>query len=238
MTFEIRVVDKTKLYTSIVDQIVEGVRAGAYPPGHALPPERLLASQLGVSRSSLREAIRVLEHAGILDVRTGSGTYVSEGGSSKAAMLRAHAAVVGEHSPLDVVAARRALEPACAAAAALNRHQRDVDALRSTIADQAERLLRGENPDEADLSFHLSIAVATHNPVLLILVERLVDIMRQGTWRELKHRTRERAGGSQHYLDEHRAILTSIEAYESGAAARAMREHLESIENNLLAEVE
>src|SRR5919201_6010956 len=111
MSFQFRTIDRTKLYASIVDQIVDGVRAGAFLPGRPLPAERALAAQLGVSRSSLREAIRVLEHAGVVDVRTGSGTYVSERGVSKAAMLRAQAAMVGEHSPLDVVAARRALEP-------------------------------------------------------------------------------------------------------------------------------
>src|SRR5688572_31643065 len=123
MAFEFSEVERTKLYTSIVDQIVEGVRAGAFRPGRALPAERVLAARFRVSRSSLREAIRVLEHAGVLDVRTGSGTYVSEAGVSKAAMLRAAAAVVGERSPLDVVTARRALEPVAAELAAIHRHQ-------------------------------------------------------------------------------------------------------------------
>jgi GntR family transcriptional regulator, transcriptional repressor for pyruvate dehydrogenase complex len=238
MTFEIRAVDKSKLYTSIIDQIVEGVRAGAYRPGRALPPERILAPQLGVSRSSLREAIRVLEHAGVLDVRTGSGTYVRDGGASKAAMLRAHAAAAGEHSPLDIVAARRALEPACAALASQNRQLRDIEALQSSIQEQAGRNRLGEDPEEPDLVFHLSVAVASHNPVMLILVERLIDIMRQGTWRELKHRTRERQGSADRYLEQHRTILAAIENQDSGGAARAMREHLKTIEQRLLAEVD
>src|SRR5919201_302829 len=62
MSFQFRTIDRTKLYASIVDQIVDGVRAGAFLPGRPLPAERALAAQLGVSRSSLREAIRVLEH--------------------------------------------------------------------------------------------------------------------------------------------------------------------------------
>src|SRR5947208_5125263 len=125
--FELRAVDRQKLYASIVDQLVEGIRAGVFPPGRALPPERALAERLRVSRSSLREAIRVLEHAGVLDVRTGSGTYVSEYGASSAAALRAHAASIGEHSPLDVVVARRSVEPVCAELAAVNRQRRDVE---------------------------------------------------------------------------------------------------------------
>ena len=79
----------------------------------------------------MREAIRVLEHAGVLDVRTGSGTFVSEASISSSTLLRTRAVLSGDQSPLDVVVARRALEPACAEAAALNRHEGDLEALRA-----------------------------------------------------------------------------------------------------------
>ncbi len=238
MAFELRIVDRTKLYTSIVDQIIDGVRAGAFPPGQALPAERALAAQLGVSRSSLREAIRVLEHAGVLDVRTGSGTFVSEAGVSKAALLRAQAALIGEHSPLDIVVARRALEPVCAELAAVHRHRHDVELLRAKIHEQAELNRRREDPEKVDLSFHVAVAAASQNPVLLALVERVVEIMRQGTWRTLKHRSRARPGGAERYLEQHRAILVAIERFDANGAARAMRHHLDAIEAGLLAEVQ
>lgn len=230
-------IDRKKLYTSIVDQIVEGVRAGAFPPGEALPAERALAGRLGVSRSSLREAIRVLEHAGVLDVRTGSGTYVNEGGVSNAAMLRARAAMVGEHSPLDVVATRLVVEPACAEAAAVHRHARDIDLLRSKIHEQGEIIARDDDPEEVDYSFHVAIAAATQNPVMLSLVEHLVQMMRQASWRELKHRSLDRPGQPGHFLDEHRGILLAVERFDARGAAEAMRGHLRSVESGLLAEV-
>ena len=70
-------VGRPKLYASVVEQILASIRSGLFPPGSALPAERTLASRLQVSRGSLREALRVLEHAGVLDIRTGSGTYVA-----------------------------------------------------------------------------------------------------------------------------------------------------------------
>src|SRR4051794_24436657 len=155
MSFDLHAIDRSKLYASIVDQIVEGVRAGAFPPGKALPAERALASRMGVSRSSVREAIRVLEHAGVLDVRTGSGTYVSESGVTNAAMLRAQAAMAGEHSPLDVIAARRVLEPITAELAAVHRNKRDIDAMRENIRQHAEQLADGADPEEIDYAFHV-----------------------------------------------------------------------------------
>ena len=132
MVFQLQAIDRTKLYASIVEQILDGIESGAFPPGSALPAERILAARLGVSRSSVREAIRVLEHAGLLDVRTGSGTYVADPGPPKVAMLRAQAALKGEQSPIDVMAARRAVEPTCAG-------------LGSGAAPRARR---GRNPGE------------------------------------------------------------------------------------------
>jgi GntR family transcriptional regulator, transcriptional repressor for pyruvate dehydrogenase complex len=236
MAFELRVVDKAKLFTSIIDQIVDGVRVGAFPPGRALPAERVLAAQFGVSRGSVREAIRVLEHAGVLNVRVGSGTYVSEAGVSKAALLRAQAAVAGEQSPLDILVARRAIEPVCAELAATNRQASDMDALGENIREQADLSTRGEDPAEVDLSFHLAVASAAHNPVLLTLVERLIEIMREGTWHQLTRRSRGRPGGAERYLDQHRAIVVAIDTYDPQRAGQAMRQHLYAVEAGLLDE--
>jgi GntR family transcriptional regulator, transcriptional repressor for pyruvate dehydrogenase complex len=235
--FQLRTVDRSKLYTSIVDQIAEGIRSGAFPPGKALPAERILATQLGVSRSSVREAIRVLEHAGVLDVRTGSGTFVSEEGLSKAATLRAHAALLGDQSPLDVMVARRALEPLCAELAAANRRRGDIEVLREMINEQKALVEASLDPAEVDLRFHLAVAAAGHNPVLLVLLERLIEIMGQSTWRELKYRSNERHGTFLVFLHQHSAILDAIERSDSTLAGTEMRTHLAAVEAGLLAEV-
>jgi GntR family transcriptional repressor for pyruvate dehydrogenase complex len=238
MAFQLQAIDRSRLSTAIVEQVLEGIESGAFAPGSALPAERLLAARLGVSRSSVREAIRVLEHTGVLAVRTGSGTYVTEAGLSKAATLRAQAALTGEHSPLDVIAARRALEPECAALASAHRHEADVVSIREAVERQAALVERGGDPAEADLGFHVAVAAATHNPVLLLLLERLVEIMRRRPWSDLKHATREDPAGARRDVREHRAVLAAIERGEAPAAARAMREHLASVERDLLAEVE
>ncbi|MFA4964614.1 MAG: FadR/GntR family transcriptional regulator [Thermoleophilia bacterium] len=237
MTFALRTIDRSKLYTSIVDQLVDGIRSGAYPPGSALPAERVLAVRLGVSRSSVREAIRILEYAGVLDVRTGSGTFVGEAGLSGAARLRAHAVLLGDQSPLDVIVARRALEPVCAELAASNRHERDLKEMRQTVREQARLLRQGQDPVDVDLAFHLAIATASHNLVLLLLVERLVDIMRQEAWRELKHRSNDRRGTFGLFLEQHQSVLDAVERGDPQAAQARMSEHLSAIEVGLLGEI-
>lgn len=238
MSFEALSLDRSRLYLSIIEQILQGVESGAFPPGAALPAERLLAARLAVSRSSVREAIRVLEHAGVLDVRTGSGTYVTDAGLSRAALLRAQAALTGEHSPLDVIAARRAIEPVCAEAAATQRHERDLATLQETVERQAVLGEAGEETAEADIQFHLAVAGASHNPVLVLLVERLAEIMRRRAWSDLKQRTRLTAAGTRRDVAEHGAVLDAIAAADGQAASRAMCRHLVSVERDLLAEIE
>lgn len=238
MTFELRAVGRSKLSDAIVDQILEGIRSGAFGPGTVLPPERTLAEMFGVSRGSVREAIRSLEYAGILNVRTGSGTFVAEAGASKAAALRARAALVGEHSPLDLVVARRAIEPVCAGLAASNRSVADLDNLRSLIDQQVALLQEGEETAEVDLAFHVAVASACHNPVLLMLYDRIAEIMRQDMWLELRRRSRAMPGTAEMYLDQHRATLSAIERGDSAAASRSVDAHMHTVEERLVAEVE
>lgn len=232
LSFQLQSIDRTRLYRSIVDQILDGIETGAYPPGVALPAERVLAAGLGVSRGPVREAIRVLEHAGVLEVRTGSGTYVTAAGASRAAALRAHAALAGEQSPLDVIAARRALEPAGAELAAAQRHPGDLAAMQESLTAQAGATTP-EEVAEADLAFHLALAGATRNPVFAQLMEHLAGMMRTGLWAEFKYRERER-GASERDLREHGAVLDAVEHRHPGRAAEAMSSHLDSVERELL----
>lgn len=237
--FHLRAIDRSRLYASIVEQILDGIESGAFRPGTALPAERSLAADLGVSRGSVREAIRVLEHAGILEVRTGSGTFVVDPGPPKVALLRAQAALTGEHSPLDVMAARRAVEPACAELAAQRRQERDLELIRGALDAQARLVQEGEDAAAADLDFHLAVATATHNPVLLSLLERVAEIMRRPPWTELKHASRggDRTGAERD-VREHRAILAAVEERNTAEATVAMLVHLASVERDLLEHVD
>lgn len=237
MSFQLREIGKSKLYTSIVDQVLDGIRSSAFPPGAALPAERVLAQQLGVSRGSVREAIRVLEHAGVVDVRTGSGTFVTAGALSQAAALRAHAALVGEESPLDIMVARRTIEPTTARLAAENRRDQDLRALTATVREQAQMVKEGQDPTAADLRFHRTLAEATHNPILAMLVGRIIDTMGQGFWQTLKHQTLGRPGKAQEYLDHHEQLLAYVETQNGAGAETTMMSHLDGVEEALLEEL-
>lgn len=231
-------VERSKVYSSVVDQILASIRSGQLPPGSALPAERILANQLQVSRGSLREAIRVLEHAGVLDVRVGSGTYVTQDSGSNTAILRAQAAMIGEHSPLDLIVARAAIEPICAEHAARSHHPSDLRAIEDSVKEQAELTRSGGDPTEADNAFHLAVAVASHNGVLVALQRTLVDLMHEQTWSELKHRSRSRFHASEAYLEHHQHVLQAIRQRDPRRASQLMAMHMSAIETGLLAELE
>jgi GntR family transcriptional repressor for pyruvate dehydrogenase complex len=236
VTNPLKSIERDKLYREIVEQLLGAIESGAFPTGSTLPPERIMASQLGVSRASLREAIRVLEHAGVLDVRMGSGTYVVEDGPSPKSVLRTRAAVIGEHSPLDITLARVALEPVVAGQAALHRHESDIALLQHHFEAHTALESNARDSEGADLEFHLALANASYNPVLVDLVERLVEIMHQRTWRDFRTRQLRHAGRSGDMLAQHRRILEAVIAGDSAAAEAAMRAHLEAVAAGVSAE--
>lgn len=221
---------------SVVDTILERIRVGELAPGTLLPPERELAVRFGVSRSTLREAIRVLDFVGVVEVRTRMGTYVADGALSKGRELRAHAALLGDVSPLDVMVARRSLEPTSARYAAINRHTRDVDALKMSLAKQRRLVASGGDTEVINRSFHLTVAIASRNPVLQMLFEKIAAVMDQRMWTELKRQAR--AKRQELYFEQHRAIADAIAAEDSSGATAAMLAHLDTIEEGMLAELE
>lgn len=234
----VRLDEAQSVREATVEALLDRIRSGSLAPGVVLPPERELAAQFGVSRGTLREAIRILDYSGVLEVRTRSGTYVSDGALSKSIELRTHAALLGEESPLDIMVARRALEPVSARYAALNRHVRDLNVLKKSVREQRRLIDIGEDPDEVDRGFHLAVAIASRNPLLHMLFAKVADVMKQGMWVELKHRTRDKGNHQKLYLQQHKAITEAIEIGDSSAAAQAMTEHLDAVEEGLLAEVD
>ncbi|MFD6100789.1 FadR/GntR family transcriptional regulator [Nocardiopsis flavescens] len=233
-----RAVERSKVYSSVAEEILAGVRAGVFPPGDPLPAERVLAERFEVGRGSVREAIRVLEHAGILDVRVGSGTYVVGGGDSRTTVLRARAAMAGEHSPLDLVVARASLEPSCAEHAAAARTSKDLRAIEEALLRQERITREGGDPSGADADFHLAVAAASHNSVLSALERSLVDLMREPMWSEMKHRSRSRGERAERYLEQHRQVFRAIGLGDRRRARQVMAAHMCDIETDLLTDLE
>jgi len=210
-----------RLYRVVSSRIEALIREDNIKPGERLPAERDLATKLGVSRTSLREALIALELGGVVEVRGGSGIYVSE----QAALTPARPAA--GPGPFEVLAARRMIEVEVAALAAKNATPAAVGAILSAVEamEQSQDDL-GEN-ESADRSFHLAIARASGNSALVGVIEYLWN-QRGSLWHKLKEHFQTDELRQQTLLD-HRAILAAIAAQDVAGARQAMRAHLDRV---------
>ncbi len=212
-------------------KIKEMIIQGELGPGDRLPPEKELSEHLGLSRSSLREAVKALEVIKVLDVRRGDGTYVTS--LDPRLLLEAISFVVDLHddnSILELFAVRRILEPSAAALAAENITPEAVEELRAQIGsvDQHTDI---EGLVAHDLDFHASIAALSGNSYLATLIESLSGgTIRARVWRGL---TQENA--IERTLDEHRAIVEALALGDSRLAESLSVVHVSGVENWLRA---
>ncbi|MEU6137434.1 FCD domain-containing protein [Nocardioides sp. NPDC047086] len=200
---------------SLVDQAIDGMRAlladGEWTLGARIPPEPELAAALGVSRNTVREAVRALAHTGVLEVRRGDGTYVAAANEVAALMRRQVSRVDLRH----VLEVRHAIETRAAALAAERRSEEDLRVL-TAVMDRRAAAVATEDGDafaEADADFHLAVVTATHNPLLIELYAGFEDTLRATI--HLDDETTEIA-------DEHAAVFDAIRAQDAEAASAAV----------------
>ncbi|MEU4346481.1 FadR/GntR family transcriptional regulator [Streptomyces sp. NPDC023838] len=209
-----------------IEKIKEMIVSGALRPGDRLPKESELAAELGLSRNSLREAVRALSLIRILDVRQGDGTYVTS--LDPQLLLEAMSFVVDFHrddTVLEFLAVRRILEPAATAMAAARIEDAELDAL----ASQLDALGPDPSVEElvaCDLEFHRGIVQSAGNSVLCSLLDSLSGpTTRARVWRGL---TQEDAVART--LHEHRAILAALRDRDAEAARSWATVHIASVE--------
>jgi GntR family transcriptional repressor for pyruvate dehydrogenase complex len=209
-----------------IAKIKEMIVSGELRPGDRLPRESDLAQRLGLSRNSLREAVRALSLVRILDVRQGDGTYVTSLDSG--VLLDALSFLLDLHHDNNVVhtlEARRALEAAAAALAAQYIEPRELDRLYF-LMEEAARCATIEEFVDNDLEFHRSIAIASRNPVLVALLDSLASrTSRARIWRGIMQSdARERT------LTEHRAIVDALRAHRPDLARAWATVHVAGVE--------
>ncbi len=220
-----------RVYMHIADQIKDLIRRGVFPEGSQLPPERELAEQLKVSRASLREALSALQILGLVESRPGQGTFICTGASS--ALLSSDSSWLYHdlESPFTILQARKVTEPSIAALAAQQRSEAALKHLQEILD------LVGCYPSDAcvfyegDRKFHLAIAEATENPVLLRMMSIIHDLMGQKLWLTLMmDSVMATPGRWQQAVLEHMNVYKAIEAQDAASAAARMKKHLDMVE--------
>ena len=194
--------------------------------GERLPPERAFAEQFGVSRGTVRDALRRLEEGGFVEKRPGSGTYVAYPDVETASIARST-------SPLELIDTRYALEPQIVRLAVLNATERAL-----TKAERAlEVMERSEDDADAfavgDETFHLALAECTRNAMLVWITERVSEVRNNSEWARMRQLTLSRAM-IRRYNAQHREVFTAVRRRNAEQAARAMRVHLDLARKSLI----
>lgn len=210
-----------------IDGIVELIGAGRLMPSSRLPPESDLASMMGVSRGSLREAVRVLAYLGIVDVRVGDGTYVTDlDGANLLRGLGLLGQVANENTVFEIFEIRRILESAAAAMAATRITDSQIQELE-TLVDQMSVDSVGESFVKLDIQFHDLIAAATGNDSLRMLC----GSFSARTQRVRLVRSRNVEGILARSNIEHEGIFRHIKCREPILAAAAATAHVANVEH-------
>jgi len=216
---------------ALTDDAIGKIRAmivaGDLLPGQRLPPEKQLSESLGLSRGSLREAVKALALIRVLDVRRGDGTYVTT--LEPSLLLEAVSFVMDMHqddSLLEVFQVRRILEPAAAALAATNIDETTIQALREMV-DVIGTDTTIENLVAHDLAFHARISAASGNDYLSSMLDALSSqTVRARVWRGL---TQEKSVART--LDEHHAIVDALGRHDAELVHALVTVHVSGIEN-------
>lgn len=223
-----KLVQTSRLYEQIVQQIEESIRKGALKAGDQLPAERELAEQFGVSRTAVREAVKALREKGLVEAYPGRGTFITSETSNTIRITLDRMVRAGQlEGTLQLVEVREILEPEIAALAATRANEEMVNEMREAVRIMDVARQDPEAYIEADLDFHLALAEAAANPIILSLIDSIVGVLR-----EQRMRIFQVDGGPMRGQYHHRRILAAIENRDASGAREAMRAHLRQVRDD------
>ena len=220
-TSPLRPVTRPRLYEQVAQQILGWVRESGLQAGDRLPPERELATRLGVSRATVAQALVAMEVVGVVAVRHGDGAVLvdSSGTSKVIEALRRHAQRLPE-----IIEARQALESRLAGLAAVRRTEEDLARIEEALAVMAADIEAGGRGVEGDEMFHAAVTTAGHSALLQRLMGEISDLVRETRIESLSqpHRPAESLAG-------HRRIAAAIRDRDALGATAAMTDHVERV---------
>jgi len=225
-----RSVKRQRVSDEIVGQVRALISEGVLKPGDRLPPERELIREFGVSRPSLREALKSLVAQGFLEVKQGDRTFVKSITSEKlqdplSLLLKADTQKI-----FDLIEVRKAMEAWGAFHAAQRGSEEDIKQLEEIIGEMKEALDEGKSWEKQDADFHLAMAQATHNTIQTHMMSTIYDLLRESVARIFRDQGKAKKLFSQHYR-----IFSAIKNRSPDKARERVLEHLNYVESEVKA---
>jgi len=228
---DISPVRRSRLVFRIVERIEELIASGKIGPGDRLPGERELARQLGVGRYALREALRTLEARGVVNVRPGSGTFVSDMNTDKLRLALSSILLGSKEAILQLLQVRQFLEvKAVGVLASREVHQEGLDRLDDLVSKMESIPLGDESYAEYDTQFHQTLVHLLENPIL----SQIADSVRELTLEDIRALVR-LPSMQKEATRYHRLILEAVKNGDPESAERYLQDHLMAVERRAIA---
>jgi GntR family transcriptional repressor for pyruvate dehydrogenase complex len=217
----LRPIQKTKVYEAIVEQIREHIEGGIWPEGTQLPSERELAEQLNIGRPSVREALRVLEVMGLVEIRQGQGTFVAARSNQSRPMRLLESMLQEDSHVVELLEVREFFEPQIAYLAAQSATEDDIRSMEDILQRMETVIATGETGVDENIEFHLALTEAVGNRVLLQVHQLLLHLSRDPVERFFQV-----PGRLFKSLEGHYEVLRAIKERNPEQAQQRMLEHL------------
>ncbi len=235
ISIDIEPIETKKRYALVIDKILELLEKGAFKINEKLPPERVMAKKLGVSRPSVREAYSALEIAGILESRAGSGTYVKSININNFFMSKIEDISSKEESPYEIIEVRRIIEPEIVALAAKNATSKDIKEIERILGKMKLEIKNsGSYTLETDSLFHIKLAKTSGNGVLLNLMKYIIDLTKEKLWGNIREKIVNIPGHLEHDIKYHEDIVRYIRNKDVKNARSLMRKHFNEIKKEII----
>lgn len=226
-----------KIYEEVADSLIDMIKAGNLSPGNKLESVEQLAKNFNVGRSAIREALSGLRTMGLVEMRQGEGTYVKEFDPSKFTLPVTSAFLMKLEDVKELYQVRKILEVGTAGIAAANHQEEDLLEIEKALLEMKDTKGNEELAEKADLRFHLAIAKATHNQMLIYLMGSVSEIMAE-TIRETRRVLLYSEGRADKLFTEHQLIYEAIKLGQSDQADKYMYDHLAAVERQLFKHIE
>ena len=222
---------RKKIYEEISDIILSEIKSGKLKPGDKLPAITRMADSYGVSQASIREALNRLKVLDVIQVKHGHGSFVNQ---QMPLGFEQNFEIITKADIANLLDLRKIIEVGCARSACEKAEQKDLEKMEDALQKMWTAVENNELGEQADYDFHMAIAEATGNPLLINLMEDVSDTM----IRTMKETRRiwlyETKKSIQKIYDEHKLILKAIKDKDGEAAGNNMYRHLKEVEDLLL----
>ncbi|MDW8798197.1 FadR family transcriptional regulator [Staphylococcus pseudoxylosus] len=225
-------ISNTKIYEQVADIILEQIKAGDYQVGDKLPSIQKLGKQYGVSVASVREALNALRTIGIIEMKQGYGTFIKQ---TEPTFFELGDKFTSLSQIKELLELREIVESATVEKAALYRTEENLVELKQALVEMGRAVTDGTSGEEADLEFHLSIAKAAQNTLLVELLNNISELMRNSMEETRKIFIYSKQKTMNKLLEEHEVIYQAILQQNDVKAVDAMRAHLLEVKETILA---